>query len=228
MKSLEFDIKIGLFIAIGLIILTVITFSINDFFFKPGYNIYVELGFANGIQQSAPVRLAGISIGEVKQANVFKNNDGKTMVKLKLWLTNDAKVERDANIIINTLGLIGEKYVEIIPGTPGSRLLSNGDTIAGHDSISIDEITKKGYEIALKLEKAIEYMDEILSYISSGQGTVGRLIYDDSLYNEAEDMVADLKSNPWKLLMRPRDAGRREAPETKKQDARTKSNFGPS
>ncbi|MFA5068905.1 MAG: MlaD family protein, partial [Candidatus Omnitrophota bacterium] len=200
MKSLEFNVKVGLFILIGLIILTVITFSISDFFFKPGYNIFVELGFANGIQPSAPVRLAGISVGEVKESGVFKDGNGKTMVRLRLWLTNDAKVEEDAQVIINTLGLIGEKYVEIIPGTPGSLLVRDCGVMRGHDSVSVEQITKKGYEIALKLERAIDDMAEVLAQVKSGHGTVGKLIYDETIYNETEIMVKDLRAHPWKLL----------------------------
>jgi phospholipid/cholesterol/gamma-HCH transport system substrate-binding protein len=227
MRSLEFDIKIGLFIFIGLVILTVVTFSISDFFFKPGYNIFVELGFANGIQQSAPVRLAGISVGEVKEARVFKDDYGKTKVRLKLWLTSDAKVEKDAEIIINTLGLIGEKYVEIIPGTPGSALVPEGGLMKGHDSISVEQITKKGYDIALKLERTIEHMDDIFTQIRSGHGTVGKLIYDETIYNEAESMVKDLKAHPWKLLGGPRRVDRKKT-EPKQPVSQTKSNFGPS
>jgi phospholipid/cholesterol/gamma-HCH transport system substrate-binding protein len=226
MRSLEFDVKIGLFIFIGIVILTVITFSINDFFFEPGYNIYVHLGFANGIQQSAPVRLAGISVGEVKEAGVFKDEEGVTMVRLKLWLTKDAKVEKDAQVVINTLGLIGEKYVEIIPGTPGSDLVSAGNTIKGCDSMSMEQLTKKGYEIALKIEQAIESMDEILSYIKSGHGTVGKLIYDETIYNEAESMIKDLKAHPWKLLGRPRVSTRRKPVEAESVSG-PQSNFGP-
>ncbi len=225
MKSMEFDIKIGLFISVGLILLTIITFSINDFFFKPGYNINAILGFANGVKKSAPVRLAGIEVGEVKEAGVFKDANGKTMVKLKLWLTSDAKVEKDAQMIINTLGLIGEKYVEIIPGTPGTPFLENGDDIVGYDSVSVEQITKKGYGIALKLEKAIDSIDEILKQVKSGDGTVGRLIYDNTLYNDVEAIIKDIKAHPWKLIGGPKRA------RTKTEDVEVESvssNFGPS
>ncbi|MDD5504951.1 MAG: MlaD family protein [Candidatus Omnitrophica bacterium] len=227
MKSLEFNVKVGLFILIGLVILTVITFSISDFFFKPGYTIFVELGFANGIQPSAPVRLAGISVGEVKESGVFKDNEGKTMVRLKLWLTDDAKVEEDAQVIINTLGLIGEKYVEIIPGTPSSPLVQDCGVMRGHDSVSVEQITKKGYEIALKLEQAIDHMEGILAQVKSGHGTVGKLIYDETIYNEAETMVKDLKAHPWKLLG---GGGRQRVKPTedKKPVSGPVSNFSPS
>jgi phospholipid/cholesterol/gamma-HCH transport system substrate-binding protein len=205
-KFLEFEVKIGLFVLIGLILLVIITFSIGDFFFKPGYSIYVILGFANGVQESAPVRLAGIEVGEVKETTVFKDNEGKTMVRLKLWLTNEAKVEEDSKVCINTLGLIGEKYVEIIPGTPGEALLKEGDTITGYDSVSVEQMTKKGYEIALKLEKITDSLDVILEQVKSGRGTVGKLVFDETVYNDIEAMVKDLRANPWKLLNKPSQA----------------------
>ncbi|NQT90911.1 MAG: MCE family protein [Candidatus Omnitrophica bacterium] len=204
MRSLEFEVKIGLFVFVGLILLTVITFSIGDFFFKTGYNLNVVMAFANGVEKAAPVRLAGVEVGEVKSATVFKNKEGMTKVKLVLWLTNDAKVEEDSRACINTLGLIGEKYVEIIPGTPGSPILKNNGMLSAYDSVSVEQMTKKGYEIALKLEQVVDSMDSILAQVKSGQGTIGKLVYDDGLYNDLEAMVKDLKAHPWKLMNRPR------------------------
>jgi len=203
MKLIEFEARIGLFVLVAIILLTVITFSIGDFFFKPGYNISTVFSFANGVQSSAPVRLAGIEVGEVKEAGVFKDEEGKTKVMLKLWLTNDAKVEKDSKVCINTLGLIGEKYVEIIPGTPGVELLKEGDLIMGYDSISVEQMTKKAYEIAEKLGSVADSLDSILAQVKSGKGTVGKLIYDEGLYYEIEGMVKDIKAHPWKLLYRP-------------------------
>jgi phospholipid/cholesterol/gamma-HCH transport system substrate-binding protein len=203
MRSVAFEVKIGIFVIIGIVLLTVITFSIGDFFFKPGYNIYAVMNFANGVQQSAPVRFAGIEVGEVKEAGVFKDETGTTRVRLKLWLTDDAKVEEDAKLCVNTLGLIGEKYIEIFPGTPGTPFLKEGDTIAGHDSVSVEQMTKKGYEIALKLEKVADSLDAVLNQVRTGQGTVGKLIYDQGLYDDVEAMVKDLRQNPWKLLSKP-------------------------
>jgi len=203
-RRLEFEVKIGLFVLIAIVLLTIITFSIGDFFWRSGYSINVVLGFANGVQESAPVRLAGIHVGELKEASVFKDEAGRTQTRLKLWLSEEAKVEEDATISINTLGLIGEKYVEILPGTPGSVLLQDGDTIEGDDSVSMEQLTRKGYDVAIKIERLIESLDEILIHIKEGKGTVGRLLYEEGLYNEIDAMVKDLKAHPWKLLHRPR------------------------
>ena len=207
-SKLEFEVKIGLFIFVGLILLTMITFSIGDFFFQPGYNFEVQMGFANGIQESAPVRLSGIEVGEVKKTEVFKDAEGRTKVKLNIWVASTTPIEKDAKVVVNTLGLIGEKYVEIVPGTPGSEPIEEGDILMGYDSVSVEEMTKKGYEIAVKIEKVVDSLDSILGQIKSGQGTVGKLVYDETLYKEAEAMVKDLKANPWKLLSKPSSSSR--------------------
>ena len=211
MKSLNFEIKIGLFIFIGLILLIIVTFSIGDFLFEQGYNIKVQMNFADGAQEAAPVRLAGVGVGEVKKAGIIRNEeDGTTKVELLLWLTNDAKIEKDATVVINTLGLIGEKYVEILPGTPGSPLVQDGDTLIGQDSISMQQITQKGYQIVVKLEEMIDSINFVLDKVKSKEGTLGKLLLEDKVHNDVEEitadvkeMVKDIKANPWKLLHKP-------------------------
>lgn len=213
MKPASFEIKIGIFIFVGLVLLTIVTFSIGEFLFKPGYNIKVILSFADGVQEAAPVRLAGVEVGEVKKATLFREpGTNKTRVELSLWLTSDAKVEKDATVVVNTLGLIGEKYVEILPGTPGSPLLKDGDTIVGYDSVSMQKMTQKGYEIILKLEQMIDSINYVLDKVKAKEGTVGKLFMEDKIYKDIEeittdikDMVKDLKSHPWKLLGKPRE-----------------------
>jgi len=214
MKKENFEIKIGIFIFIGIILLTVVTFSIGEFLFKPGYNIKTVFNFGDGVQESAPVRLAGIEVGEVKKATILRDaQTNTTKVELLLWLANEAKIEKDATIVINTLGLIGEKYVEILPGTPGSELLKDGDTVVGYDSVSMQKMTQKGYEIILKLEQMIDSINFVLDKVKNKEGTVGKLIMDDKIYQNMEEittdvkeMVKDLKTHPWKLLSKPRES----------------------
>ena len=194
MKSDSFEIKIGIFVFVGIILLTIVTFSIGDFLFKSGYNIKVVLSFADGVQEAAPVRLAGVEVGEVKRTAIFKDPDtGRTKVELLLWLTQDAKVEKDAVVLINTLGLIGEKYVEIVPGTPNSPLLEDGGIIYGQDSISMQNMTQKGYEVVLKLEEMLDSINVVLERVRSKEGTVGKLLMEDKIYKDIEEITQDVK-----------------------------------
>ena len=117
MTERNFELKVGIFTFIGIVILFIIIFSIGElYFFKPGYNIRVVFGFANGIAGAAPVRVAGVEAGEVKDINIFYDKlDNKSKVEILIWLREHVKIELDATAHINTLGLLGEKYLEIMP-----------------------------------------------------------------------------------------------------------------
>ncbi len=235
MKRSGLEFKVGIFVAIGIAILISIIFYIGELrYFQQRYAIKLLFDFANGVEMSAPVRLAGVQVGEVKDIDIFFDAERqKTAVLLTVSLDKKAKVEEDAEAFINTLGLIGEKYVEILPGTPGKRILKPGETLAGRESIPVERLTEKGYEIAQGLNETIKHLNKVvgdpqtqeafkttmldlkklvgsanvvMDKVKSGEGTVGRLFMDDKLYKELEDFIKDLKANPWKLLHKPRGA----------------------
>lgn len=196
------EVKVGLFIFIGLIILTVIVFSVKEFYFlKPRYNVRVVFDFVNGIQVGAPVRLAGVKVGEVEKMNLFYNEElEKTQVEIFVYLKKDVKIPQDSRVEINTLGLLGERYLEITPGKDYARLFKEGDTLMGTDPVSITEVTKMGYQIGLKLDETINSLNIILGKIKTGKGTLGRLLSEDKLYEDLEYLLKDIKEHPWKLL----------------------------
>lgn len=118
-----FELKVGVFIMIGITILFLIVFSVGDInLSKTGYKIRVLFNFASGIGASAPVRLAGVGVGQIQGIRLINEGGNKTKAELTVWIQDNAKIEEDSLVTINTLGLLGEKYLEILPGTPGSPL----------------------------------------------------------------------------------------------------------
>ncbi|MDP3804562.1 MAG: MlaD family protein, partial [Candidatus Omnitrophota bacterium] len=112
-----FELKVGVFILIGIAILFLIVFSIGDInLSKTGYKIKILFGFAAGIGPSAPVRLAGVGVGQVQTIRIIRDEKAKTTkAEITAWINDDASIEKDAVVTINTLGLLGEKYLEIFP-----------------------------------------------------------------------------------------------------------------
>ncbi len=229
---MNFELKVGIFIFIGIVILSVIIFSIGNFYsVKRGYNMNVVFSFANGIGVGAPVRYSGVQVGEVQDIKVyFDEKENKPLVKLSIWVSQNTWINENAKAAINTLGLLGEKYLEISPGTRDTRLLQKGDTLRGNDPVSTEELARSTKELIEKIGALTESVNKIagdealraslkntfsnvealsgdlrdfLSYAKQGKGTIGRLMSDDTLYKHIDEMILDIKQHPWKLLFKP-------------------------
>ena len=229
---MNFELKVGIFIFIGIVILSVIIFSIGNFYsVKQGYTLNVVFSFANGIGIGAPVRYSGVEVGEVQDIKVyFDEKENRPLVKIGVWVSQNTWINENAKASINTLGLLGEKYLEIAPGTRDTRLLEKGDTLRGQDPVSTEEIARSTKELIEKIGTLTESINKIagdesvrtslkntvnnmealsgdlrdfLSYAKQGKGTIGRLMSDDTLYNHIDDMILDIKQHPWKLLFKP-------------------------
>ncbi len=158
------EIKVGLFVFIAFILLAVAVFSISDFYTaQPQYFLRVRFDFANGVEVGAPVRLAGVDVGEVRYVRIYRDEANQKMqAELGIRLTREARVEEDAMAYINTLGLIGEKYLEIVPGTPGSRILNAGDQLVGRDSVPAEQLMATGFRVARQLEETIASLQKVV------------------------------------------------------------------
>lgn len=208
-RPMSFEIKVGIFVFLGILIMFVIVFSIGEFYIlKPMYKVKVLFGFANGIEMGAPVRLAGINVGEIEEIGVYYDEDVKrTKVYLVAKIKKDARVEKNAACKINTLGLLGEKYLEISPGTIDAGFVQNNDVIVGQDPVPMEEVTKTMKELSDSAKSVTNSASVILGRLEKGEGTVGKLLMEEDVYNDLKattgnlrEFSEDLKLHPWKLL----------------------------
>lgn len=201
------ELTVGIFIIIGLIVFVSFVFLIRDFqIIKPGYRFDIVFGFANGLKISTPTRLAGVDVGEVQGIKIFYDaGEAQTKVRVRVWVKADAKIPSDSQVWINTLGLLGEKYIEIIPGKNYGSLVKEGDTLTGEDPVAMEEITEKTKELVLKIEESISGLNYVLEKIKAGEGTIGKLVNDETVYNNIEDLTDDLRRHPWKLFWKTKE-----------------------
>ena len=203
-KRPSYELKVGIFAFGGLLILIIFVFYIgNIYLFNPGYLINIRFRSASGIEPGAPVHVAGVVSGEVKDIKV-RFEGGNTFVDLRVWIAEGTKVPNNAIAEIKTLGLLGEKYLDILPQPDAVSFLQTGGLLAGRDPISMDDVVARSHQLVARMEGTTVTLDTILKRIESGEGTVGKLVADDSLYQDMKELMADLKRNPWKLLHRPR------------------------
>lgn len=204
-RNERLELKVGLFIGAGIFIMFLIVFSISDLYlFKPGYELSILFDYVNGIGIGAPVRFAGVHVGEVRNVNIFYSNENeKTCVKLKLWVDASTRIEQDAGFRINTLGILGEQYIEISSGAL-KNYLKGGDTVIGKNPVNVgrqmeimSEFIGSGARLIQRLEagegslgkflvdeKLYDSLADILEKLDRGEGTLGKLLADDVLHED--------------------------------------------
>lgn len=191
----KLELKVGVFVFIGLIILVTFVLSIGGFkTWSSGYKVNFIFSFVNGAKLGAPVRFAGVDVGEIKDIKFFYvPEEAKTKIQMVCWVKKEIQIPLDSTIWVNTLGLLGEKYIEIMPGKDYSKCLLPNRSLDGIDPIPIHEVVRLGKAIA-------ENLNQSIVKIKNGEGTIGKLLYDDAIYNEMEALVIDIRKHPWKLF----------------------------
>ncbi|RJP28152.1 MAG: MCE family protein [Candidatus Omnitrophota bacterium] len=197
----KLEMKVGIFVFLGIVILSVFVLSLGGFrTWTSGYEVSFIFNFVNGIKVGAPVRFAGVDVGEVKNITFVAPNNPTDPIKtnIRCWVNKNIKIPMDSTIWVNTLGLLGEKYLEIMPGKDYANTLAKGASLDGEDPLPMHEVVKLANNIATNL-------DESIAKINHGQGTVGKLLYDDAIYKEIEALSMDLRRNPWKLFWKTKE-----------------------
>ncbi|KPK97092.1 MAG: hypothetical protein AMJ95_10990 [Omnitrophica WOR_2 bacterium SM23_72] len=193
----KLEMKVGVFVFIGLILLAIFILSIGGFkTWTSGYRIHFIFNFVNGVKLGAPVRFAGVDVGVVKDIKfILPAEEPVTKVDIDCWVKREVMIPVDSTVWVNTLGLLGEKYVEVMPGEDYSNVLSDNQQLIGEDPVPMQEVT----ELARNIGNNI---DVIIEKIKNKEGTLGMLLYDDAIYKELEGLVSDLRRNPWKLFFK--------------------------
>lgn len=131
------EIKIGLFLAIGLVILAVFIFVVGDIstmFEKKGYVLYTYFDTVAGLEKKTVVRMAGVKVGAVKSINLKGSK-----AEVALEINPEIEIPQDSKATLASLGLLGEKYIEITPGTE-DKITQPGGKIGSLPPVSFDQL----------------------------------------------------------------------------------------
>ncbi len=119
------EMKVGIFALLVLAVLTYMTFMVSgrEWFRKHGYNIYVYFSNTAGLEERSKVKIAGVDAGLIESIEL----EG-SVAKIKLLIYPEIKLYRDTVAVIKSTGLLGDKYLELRPGSE-PPVLRDGDTI---------------------------------------------------------------------------------------------------
>jgi phospholipid/cholesterol/gamma-HCH transport system substrate-binding protein len=142
---------VGLFVLVTLGILAWGTLQLGGYGFKraEGYPLFATVDSAYGVEPQSPVLIAGIKVGEVTAIDLVQKRARITMKMLK-----GTQIHKDAKVLIKTSGLLGEKYLDVDPGSDDKPLLLPGDEIRDASSPpDFEQLMSKMSEIAIDIKE---------------------------------------------------------------------------
>lgn len=126
MAGFTTEAKVGVFILVGLFILAYMTLQVGQFRVgrEGGYEIWAEFEDVTGLKPDTPVQVAGIQIGTVEAIEL---SGAKARVKMRIH--SDVQLPADSGVWLRTMGVLGDKYVAIVPGNQAAPKLKEGDKV---------------------------------------------------------------------------------------------------
>ncbi len=197
------EAKVGLFVLIGLIILAYMSFKVGQqgfSLFKQGYTITAVFDNVSGLEKKgASVQMAGVEIGKVEDIQL---KDGRAVVTMRI--RDDVKLPVDSTAAIRTHGVLGDKYIEIIPVSATATAVEPGQEKTGTQYLKEgDRIrnTERQADVDRLLNQVSLVMDDIKTVTSSLSHTLGSAEGEESIRRILTN-VRDLSDNLNRVVSR--------------------------
>ncbi|MGB9891948.1 MlaD family protein [Thermodesulfovibrio yellowstonii] len=186
------SLKVGIVITVTLLIIFfVIVFSGGiQGLFKQRTSLNIYITDVKGLRKGAPVRVAGVDIGAVQEIKLSKEHG--TVVKVSIDKDVLNYLKSDAKATVQTIGLLGDKYIEIFPGD-SQESFDASKGLYGSPQTEVREIIGVAASTMSKIEGLIQRIDSLITKVDKSEGTIPKLLTDPSLYNNLNSAVSDLK-----------------------------------
>ena len=207
-------VKVGIFFLVGLLILLAVFDFLGDIpFFGSEYRLKTYFQSIDELRVGNPVKLEGYEIGRISKIRIA---DRKIEVEMKV--AKDSGVKTDSVATIKLTSLLGTSYINLSFGSPDSPLAVDGAVLPSEEPTDINEILVKVDSAVSSIESAVGAFDvfgenkeqltdivtnlnSVLEGLANGEGTFGKLLKDEELYDETKaalsnvnDITASLKA----------------------------------
>ncbi len=196
------QVRVGVLILVGLAILAYAVFRVGDLLniFTGRYELVALFPTAAGLVEGSAVTVAGLRVGQVEEVELIPlhRQYGGNHVSVRISVSQDVReqIRADSRAQLRTQGLLGDRYIDVEPGTPGAPVLRPGDTIPSVPPIQVEDLIATASGILDEAGAVIGSLRRITVAIEQGEGTLGRLLTDDALYTQLAGAAAELE---WSL-----------------------------
>lgn len=192
-KSSLQNLKLGIFVVLGILILVVALYFIGNrqHMFSNNMSIYAEFENVNGLQVGNNVRYSGIDVGNVSKIEMLE--ESRILVQMTVEEETARFIKKDAIATVGSDGLVGSMLINILPGEEMLTAVEAGDTIVSYSRIGADDMLSTlnvtNENAALLTSDLLKITNKILE----GKGTLGVLVSDSTLAKNIKQTLVNLQ-----------------------------------
>ncbi len=187
------QVKIGLLVVVALSILAYMILNLEEGMgliqHKTKFRALVP--HTQGLKIGGPVRMNGVDIGNIHGIAISAES---AQVEIKFTVQREAAVHirQDAAIHIRALGLLGDKFLEIVPGSMDKPPLAPNSAIVGRTETDVTDLAATASVTIEKVNAALEQIQLALKAVVQGQGTTGKLVNDPELFDRSKEVLGKM------------------------------------
>src|SRR5580704_2301595 len=189
-------LKVGILSIFAMTILAVLIFLItgNTNIFESNVTIYTFMADAGALTTGAPVNLDGIPIGKVKTIALSGSKDPMRLVRLDMELPEHTlkDIPSDSLASISSANVLGTKYINIKSGK-STRAVGPDQEIPSVNTGELQDLVQQGFGVMNSLQDTVQRVDKNVGLVEDGKGSIGKLLVDETLYNNLLQILAQVK-----------------------------------
>ena len=196
-KQLKWSqLKVGVTVIVASVTLMILIFLMSGTGGWFTHKIILKSYFDNssGLRNGAPVRLQGVDIGNVNGIRVVP---GKPLTPVEVTMKVNTKyhfeLRKDSVTSLSTAGVLGETYIDIDSSMAKGPEAQSGDTLTTREHPDIQDVVRSSQSTLQNMDALLKRTDRILAFVESGQGSIGKFIYDPNLYDRVNATVNEFK-----------------------------------
>ena len=196
-KQLKWSqLRVGLTVVFASLVLALLLFLMSGTggFFSTRITLVSFFDNAEGLREGAPVRLNGVDIGNVTAIRIVPDKDKQITpveIVMKVGTKYRFNLRRDSLTSLDTAGVLGETYIDIDSSQAIAALAQDGDTLPTRVHPDFNEVVRSSQSTLQNMDALLKRADRILAFAESGKGSLGKLIYDPTLYDQFSKTVAE-------------------------------------
>lgn len=201
------EIKAGCMVVVSIVLLIAFLITISGLdLFKKTKIYYARFKNTSGLEVGSLVRYGGFEVGRIKEVKIA--DDDNSFIQFTIEIEDKVPVKEDSEVIITSIGIMGEYYIEISTGSPQSKLMADGSLLNCSEVMPLMMITKSVDKLTEQLSETIDSVNRLLG--SENQVQINQILVNlNRLLEDNQQTVSSMMGNMDAILANINNMGTR-------------------